>query len=161
MTIVKIEAEEEGEGDSKCSADKADKLFDAALQSVNDRLENVILEDNSDILCDTPHNMIEIKRGLGTEVKASAPPADWVPDRIKVECEEPASFLDIDNPGDWGQYTFCPKFHNKAKGKAVRKGQYSHHALPTGARPVPANNKGKGRRLGGTSTTKDGRIQQI
>jgi hypothetical protein len=100
------------------------------------------------MLCDSPHNMIEVKRGLAPEVKVSSPPADWVPDHVKLECAEPASFLVIDNPGGWGQYMFCPKFHNKAKGKDIKKGQYSHHALPTGARPVPADNEGKREKAG-------------
>jgi hypothetical protein len=66
-----------------------------------------------------PHNMIEVKRGLAPEVKVSSPPADWVPDCVKREGTEPASFLVIDNPGGWGQCTFRPKFHNKAKGKDI------------------------------------------
>jgi hypothetical protein len=61
------------------------------LESASDRREVVVLEDNEDIVCDSPHNMIEIKRGLAPEVKVSAPPADWVPDCIKLECAEPAS----------------------------------------------------------------------
>jgi hypothetical protein len=92
--------------------------------------------------------MIKIKRSLAPEVKVSAPPANWVPDRIKLECAKPASFLVIDNPGRWGQYMFCPKFHNKAKGKDIKKGQYSHHVLPTGARQVPADNQGKREKAG-------------
>jgi hypothetical protein len=66
--------------------------------------------------------MVEIKGGLGPEVKVSAPPADWKPDHIKVECEELASFLVTDNPGDWGPYTFRPKFHCKAKERTSGRG---------------------------------------
>jgi hypothetical protein len=126
----------------------AGELFASVLESASDRGEVVVLEDNEDIFCDSPHNMIEIKRGLAPEVKVSAPPADWVPDRIKLACAEPESFLVIDNHGGWGQYTFRPKFHNKAKGKDIQKEQYSHHALPTGARPVPADNEGKREKAG-------------
>jgi hypothetical protein len=145
MALVKIEAEEDGAGDSNCSADKAGELFSSVLESASDRCEIVVLEDDEDILCDSPHNM---KRGLAPEVKVSSPPADWVPDRVKLECAEPASFLVLDNPGGWGQYTFRPKFHNKAKEKDIKKGQYSHHALPTGARPVLADDKGKREKAG-------------
>jgi hypothetical protein len=89
----KIEGEEDGDGDSNCSADEEGKLFSSVLKSASDRREIVVLEDNDDILCDTPHNMIEVKRGLAPEVKVSAPPANWVPDRVKFEYTEPASFL--------------------------------------------------------------------
>jgi hypothetical protein len=81
MALVKIEVEEDGDGDSKCSAVE---LFASMLKSASDRREVVVLEDDDDILCDTPHNLIEIKRGLAPEVKVSAPPADWVPNRIKL-----------------------------------------------------------------------------
>jgi hypothetical protein len=148
MALVKIEAEEDSDSDSNCSAAKAGELFSSVLEPASDQREIVVLEDDDDILCDTPHNMIKVKRGLAPEVKVSAPPADWVPDRVKLECAEPASFLVIDNPGGWGQYTFCPKFHNKAKGKDIKKGQYCHHVLPTGARPVPAEGKGKREKAG-------------
>jgi hypothetical protein len=145
---VKIEAEEDGDGDSDCSAAKAGELFASMFESASDRREVVVLEDDKDIVCDSPHNMIEIKRGLAPEVKVSAPPADWVPDHIKLECAEPSSFLVIENPGGWGQYPFCPKFHNKAKGKDIKKGQCSRHALPTGARPAPVDNEGKREKAG-------------
>jgi hypothetical protein len=142
---VKIEAEEDGDCDSNCSTAEAGELFASVLESARNRREVVVLEDDDDILCDTPHNMIEIKRGLAPEVKV---PADWVPDRVKLECTEPASFLVVDNPRGWGQYTFCLKFHNKAKGKDIKKGQYSHHVLLTGARPVPAEDEGKREKAG-------------
>jgi hypothetical protein len=131
MNLVKIEAEEDGDdSDSNCSAAKTGELLSSVLEPASDRHEIVVLDSNHDIGCDTPHTMIEINLGLAAEVKVSAPPADWVPERIKLECAKPLSFLTDDNPGGWGQYTFCPKFHNKAKGKDIKKGQYSHQALP-------------------------------
>jgi hypothetical protein len=85
MAVVKQEEEEEGGGDSNCSAEDVSELFASVLESATDRLEVLVLEDDDDILCDTAHNMIEIKRGLAPEVKVSAPPADWIPDRVKLE----------------------------------------------------------------------------
>jgi hypothetical protein len=43
---------------------------------------------------------------------------------------------------------FCPKFHNKANRKDIKKGQYFHHVLPTGARPVPAEDEQKREKAG-------------
>jgi hypothetical protein len=80
------------------SVAKLGELSSSVLDLASDRHEVVVLEDNNDILCDTPHKMIKIKRGLAPEVKVSA--------------------------------------------------QYSHHALATGARPVPADNKGKREKAG-------------
>jgi hypothetical protein len=148
MELVNEEANEDSDGDSNCSAAEADEFFASALESASERLEVLVLEDDADIIGDTPHNMIEIKRGLDPEVKVSEPPADWVPERIKVEFAEPELFVEVDNPGGWGQYTFRPKFHRQAKGKEIKKGHYSHHALPTGARPVPADADGKREKAG-------------
>jgi hypothetical protein len=63
------------------------------LKLASDQRDIVVLEDNHDILCDTPHNIIIIKRGLAPEVKVSKPPADWAPDQLKVECAGPESFV--------------------------------------------------------------------
>jgi hypothetical protein len=66
----------------------------------------------------------------------------------KEEAGEP-SFIDVDNPGLWDEYTFKPKFAQKAT-KDYRKGQfYVYHSLPsTGARPVPADETGSRNRAG-------------
>ena len=45
-------------------------------------------------------------------------------------------FNKIDNPGGWDPYCFRAKFNKK-------NGKYVHHALLTGATPVPKNKKGK------------------
>ena len=46
----------------------------------------------------------------------------------------------MDNPGQWSRYFYRPKFNPKGGNK------YVHHVLPTGARPVPADGEGKGKR---------------
>jgi hypothetical protein len=116
-----------------------DEFFASALDLASECREVLVLEDNADIICDTPHNMVKIKRGIDPEVKVSEPPADWVLEQINFEFAEPEPFIEIDNPGRLGKYTFRPKFHRQAKGKDIKQGHYSHHALPTGARPLPAD----------------------
>jgi hypothetical protein len=122
---------------------------------------NVTLSDDDVILCDTHHNMIKIKRGIAPKINVSEPPADWVPDQIKVECAEPESFVKIDNSGKWGQYTFCPKFHQKAKGKDIKKGNVHIMRYQLGQDQFQLMPTGKGRRLGGNSTTRGGQTTMI
>jgi hypothetical protein len=56
-----------------------------------------------------------------------SPPEDWVAVVPKAMKGEPA-FIEVDNPGDWCQYTYHPEFDSK--------GRYKHHTIPTGAVPV-------------------------
>ena len=44
-------------------------------------------------------------------------------------------FVDVDNPGNWSEFTFRPKLDSKKN--------YSHHAMPCGATPVPMTAKGR------------------
>lgn len=54
------------------------------------------------------------------------PPSDFVVPPCRPD--EP-SFAEVDNPGNWDRYYFCPKFDKSKK--------YVGHFLPTGAKPVP------------------------
>ena len=54
----------------------------------------------------------------------------------KPERGEP-NFDNIDNPGAWPSFIFCPTFASRAK-----TSKYKHHALPTGCVPVPVNEDG-------------------
>ena len=49
----------------------------------------------------------------------------------------------MDNPGGWSPFCFLPKFTGTKKNGDLK---YSHHALPTGCRPVPADKKGERKR---------------
>ena len=70
------------------------------------------------------------------DVKIAKPPDDWSAPVAQEACSEP-KFEDIDNPGSWPQYCYCPVFNGRSN-----SGQYKHHALPTGAMPLPKNDKG-------------------
>ena len=60
-------------------------------------------------------------------VKIPSMPDDYVPSEVNNIKRE------LENPGQWSRY-FHRKISNKKGGN-----NYVHHALPTGARPVPAN----------------------
>ena len=59
-------------------------------------------------------------------------PSDWSPKQPFYDRGEP-DFEDVDNPGEWPSFCFRPKFKDHKK--------YIRHALPTGAMPVPINEK--------------------
>ena len=145
LELVKLEAEEEGEGDSNCSADEVAVLNYSMMKAQNERLEVLMPDSGIDIVADTKTNSLVVEL-LGKEVSVSKPPNDWKPKPPKIEFEEPL-FVEVDNPGAWCEFTFRPKYLPKKVGN-VRKGTYSHHALPTGARPVPPDAEGN-RRIAG------------
>ena len=57
------------------------------------------------------------------------PPDDWTPPACKEDKRE-IPFSSVDNPGEWDQYTFRPKFDRQTK-------LYTHHELTGGAQVVP------------------------
>ena len=154
MLLVHAEEEEDGEGDSNCSADEFEGLNSSVNICVADRNKvlygaedttdiDVLLDEHDDnIIIDghAPDNSLLIE-DLGEDVSFAKPPADWAPKAPKTEVGEP-DFYNVDNPGGWDAYTFKPKFSLKTS-KDIKKGQYTHHALPTGARPVPQDAEGK------------------
>jgi len=71
-------------------------------------------------------------------------PPEWKPNAAKIDKKQPnVAFGIIDNPGNWSEYVYCPKFQGVGS-----KGDYVHHSLPSGAMPVPASGDGK-RAVGG------------
>lgn len=87
---------------------------------------------------DSTHALGGMRFGSGKkEIKISRPPADWNAPKVEDKRGEP-KFEDVDNPGDWPRYCFKPVFGGRSKTT-----KYQHHALPTGAIPVPADDDGK------------------
>jgi hypothetical protein len=85
------------------------------------------------------------KMTSGHLTRLPSPPEDWVAPDAKTLKGEPA-FVEVDNPGDWCQYTYRAEFD--------AKGKYKRHTLPTGAMPVPLKD-GK-RNLGNWTFEYDG-----
>ena len=78
-------------------------------------------------------DVLEMIAEMGLLVKIPGPPVGWKAPATKTAMGEP-NFSDVDNPGRWPEFTFHPVF----KGT-----KYLHHALPTGAIPVPKNKDGR------------------
>jgi hypothetical protein len=75
-----------------------------------------------------------VKKGIGAEIAFAQPPDDWKPPQPKVNLGEP-NFGIVDKPNHWAEFTYHPVFASKKKtGK-----KDSHHALATGATPVPTD----------------------
>jgi len=72
-------------------------------------------------------DVLETIAEMGSLVKIPGPPAGWTAPPTNTAAGEP-DFSDVDNPGRWPEFIFRPVF----KGN-----KYIHHALPTGAVPVP------------------------
>jgi hypothetical protein len=64
-------------------------------------------------------------------------PSDWTPPIAKAEKGKPMFETVDNNPGEWPQFTYRPKFQKTGPKN------YAHHLLPTGAQPVPADPQGK------------------
>ena len=72
-----------------------------------------------------------------SKVKLPTVPDHWVePTAVPTRNQPPND--QIDNPGNWNPFTFRPVYASRSK-----TAKYKHHALPTGAQPVPKDDNGK------------------
>lgn len=142
MSDVNEEAAEEGDTDSAVDAEECLELEDSLQAAFWDRV-GVLIKREDDIeahVLEDDNENFEWRRGDST-LNFPAPPADWSAPPPKAESGEPA-FSSVDNPGGWPAFSFRPKFTKGDKKKAALA-KYSHHALPTGAKPVPKNASGE------------------
>jgi hypothetical protein len=127
---LKEEEEEQGDGDSCASAPEFDDLGNATEEAVHERLL-LLASNEDDKMSDKRENGVILQKGFSKEIKITSAPPDFKPKVPNTAKGEP-SFLSLDNPGNWSEYTFRPEFAKKDKG-----GKYTYHSLPTGAVPVP------------------------
>jgi hypothetical protein len=126
---VTEEAKENGGGGD--SDDEADDFLDhdaAMVEAIAERQEGT---EDEEVIDDSDRNSVVLERCPGPliDIKVPGTPDDWVPAPRKEDKGQPA-FVDVDNPGDWSEYTFRPEFEKSG-------GRYKSHVLPTGATPVP------------------------
>jgi hypothetical protein len=139
LTHVQEAADEVGETDSAASANECQDLNTAMQDSFWDRVQVLVKqEENADYVqpevdLEGSKNIYDLTQG-NDSLSYPKIPEDWKPS-TKTELGQPP-FLQVDNPGDWPEYCYGAKFAKKPK-------KYSHHALPTGARPVPPNEAGE------------------
>jgi len=138
-------------GNSDDEGENADDVLTNIDEAVQESDAAVHVHDGSFVPCDDVPTREEL---VNQQSKANAPPLlpdappgwqapaapdGWKPDKPNVKLGEPrSSFKRIDNPGEWSQFTFRPKFQYVNR-KAAK---YLYHALPTGATPVPKDDNG-------------------
>ena len=121
-------------GDSDEECDDAAVHLEASEEVQLERLGGVVISENeASVVEDNDHTAILLTRETAEAgYRLPTTPADWKAPAPKVDKGEPATFEQVDNPGNWTDFTFRPVF--------ASKGEYVHHALPTGATPVPEVN---------------------
>ena len=134
MSDVIKEQAKHGDGDSVADAIESAELEEALEESPRDRLL-ILVKNEGEEVSDVESNRILLKKGLAAEILMPSAPSDWTAPIPKAEKGEP-TFASVDNPGEWPQFSYCPKFL-----KTGTK-NYAHHSLPTGARPMPVNPEG-------------------
>ena len=121
LGLVHKDDEDDGDCGSNCDAAELEDLNND-ISNMENRLEVLVKQEDDDNMEDSEKNGTLVVVGLGPEVSVFSEPADWsaTKPRTKTEVGEP-QFSDVDNPGEWGQYTFRPKFAAKPKGKDEKK----------------------------------------
>ena len=141
VTINNISNEFADVGDGGDSDEEHDDFLDIAMAAVlDDYKPSAVLIDNIDSFVDAEKNQdmpngdncnnIEV---INQCVKFPSAPETWSPSEPKNG--QPV-FSNVDNPGNWCQFTFRPEFNRG-------NGPYKCHSLPTGVSPVAKNGDGK------------------
>ena len=142
------------EGDSDDEAPDADALVCDTDNTVNDREGERAISSRDDgfTACDDMLTAEELHQqqsqpnapllipGAPPGWKKPSVPDDWKPNKKHVNLGEPdLPFEDIDNPGEWSEYSYQPKFLFKDK----KRDKHVCHAMPSGATAVPVGRDGK------------------
>ena len=130
LSDVEEETNEVGDGgDSDVEGDDLEEHDEAMTTAIAERLATAADDDGNEIIDDGDRNSFLLKKGSHPDLNIPSIPENWVPATQKVEKGEP-TFDEIDNPGQWCNFTFRPEF-------GANGGAYTKHTLPTGATPVP------------------------
>jgi hypothetical protein len=138
LTEVEREEAEVGDTDSVASDEDMKELGMGVEEAIQDQLVQLVQgEDVEGSVSDDLPNWI-LKKGIG-ELSIPKPPDDWNPvdADVKAQARGAPSWKSMDNPGEWPEFTYRAKF------KKGKNAGYTHHCIPTGARPLPANSEGK------------------
>ena len=143
----------DGEGNVyECVVSFLEGMKDVEIERLHrdaDEIEHCIEANDEDaILCDKTSPKVSGLIGAPIGWSAHFPPANWNP-TVNLSKGEPL-FDDVDNPGGWNSFTFCPIFE---------KGHCVSHAMPVGATPVPMDVSGK-RQSGGFESFYNGWMQE-
>ena len=107
------------------------------LEDTEDNATSCLVTDND------RRSILSSLYGAPPGWKPPAPEDGWTPPSLKPN-ELP--FDEVDNPGQWSKYTFRAVFEKQDKRST---GKYLHHAMPSGAVPIPEDPITKKRVHGG------------
>lgn len=121
--IIRAAALDEAEtGDGSNSDEEGDDL-NVLDDGVRERLT-----DDDEV---EPASLVDEIKGSPTGWTPPSAPESYSRARPKECCPE---WEEVDNPGEWNDFSFQPKYH---------RGKYEGHFLPGGATVVPKNREGK------------------
>ena len=134
--------------------------IDTFVDIVASQQEEIRLQTEAEIVVkkeeDEEANIVSIPGALFGWKPPSAP-EDWKPARVRANAGGPdMPFHEVDNPGGWSRFCFCPKYKTTGKKKSTDvqegveteddpegaptdKAKFMCYAMLTGATPVPLN----------------------
>jgi hypothetical protein len=95
--------------------------------------------DDDAIVCDEPNMVPSALPGHPNGWSPPSPPNNWNPTVNSLKQELP--FDEVDNPGCWSTFTYCPLFQPK--------GGHMYHTMPAGATAVSVDKVTATRQAGG------------
>ena len=112
--VQEDEQEQGNGGDSNFDCEEIEDLHGAAEDVKKFRLIDEAEEDDDSFAFDSERNYILIdegiaRDGIGSVMNVACIPEDWQITKADVAKKE-HGFVDVDNPGDWNRFTFCPVF---------------------------------------------------
>lgn len=140
------DSDEEGEGgfevvesmlECTSARERATNDHQEIEANVSDAMENCTYANVADATTGNSDTAPAALKGAPEGWIPPQPDSRFNPDTQTLGPGEPP-FSTVDNPGNWSQYTFRPKFEGKGASR-----QYKSHEMPAGATPVPLNNEGK------------------
>jgi hypothetical protein len=132
LADVEEDQEDEGDGgDSDIEGEDGRDFEESAVEAMEEKLQANADDSNAVAHTAKQYEVLLSRMTSGDLIRLPSPPEDWVAPEPKTLKGEPA-FSNVDNPGDWSQYTYRAEFDSK--------GKYKHHTIPTGAVPVPLEN---------------------
>ena len=131
---------EEEQSDYEDDNSETDDEYDADFEDMHHELDNLAILDDSPNGYSTD---AEEPVMFGAPVGWSPPtnnPEDYSaePTPANIRRGQPSSFQDVDNPGNWSEFTYQAKFAKQGNGL-----KYQYHCLPTGVTPVPVGEDGR------------------
>ena len=130
------DSDEEGEGGNILDFHESSMMeaYNSRINNDNDDVEAAVMENEYWEKSGDNNGEVNVEKKLWGSPDGWSPPKpdpNWSLKTGKDELE--MKYSEVDNPGGWSDYTFCPKYE---------KNVYVVHHMPAGARVVKDNGYG-------------------